>query len=135
MIVEKEEAGGGMIFSKTISTEADTGGSIMCRERTTGAAGALMGTRSACSRTIPRGKMANAGVVWMTVKGWPQDSGCMELIRGTLQSPLPVRSGFRPRSGTWPIIPEPWPNCLRVKVLKTVVGGSVVYVAKEQQKN
>jgi hypothetical protein len=58
----------------------------------------------------------------------------MKLIRGTLQSPLPVRSGFRPRSGTWPIIPEPWPNCLSVKVLKTVVGGSVVYVAEEQQK-
>ena len=59
----------------------------------------------------------------------------MKLIRGTLQSPLPVRSGFRPRSGTWPIIPEPWPNCLSVKVLKTVVGGNVVYEAKEQQKN
>ena len=135
MIVEKEGAGARMIFSKTISTEADTGGSIMCRERTTGAAGALMGTGTVCSRTIPRGEMGDAGAVWMTVKGWPQDSGRMKLIRGTLQSPLPVRSGFRPRSGIWPIIPEPWPNCLRVKVLKTVVGGSVVYVAKGQQKN
>jgi hypothetical protein len=64
-----------MSFSKTISAARDAGGSIICREKTTIAAGASTGTGTAGSRTILPGEVAGAGLVWMTVKERPQGLG------------------------------------------------------------
>jgi hypothetical protein len=63
----EERAGAGMIFWKAgIGGEAEAG--IICRERTTGAAGARAGTATACSRMIRQGGTAAADAAGTTDK-------------------------------------------------------------------
>jgi hypothetical protein len=62
-----EEEGAGMIFSKTTRAARDAEGSIICRERATGAAGISTGAGTS-NRMILRGEKMGVGAGGMTVK-------------------------------------------------------------------
>ena len=74
MIIEEE--GAGMIFSKTTRAGRDAGGSIICRERTTGAAGVSTGAGTS-HRMILRGETVGVGAGRMTGKSSASEFGCI----------------------------------------------------------